>query len=110
MTKIKFFKEKDYYYGFKASGHADGGEYERIVCAGISALTETFYFSLIELLGFRDEDIEEEVSDGFLSIKICENYIDDKVQFAFKYLILGLKKIDETYPRYLKLEVWYDKV
>lgn len=47
MTKIKFFKEKDYYYGFKASGHADGGEYERIVCAGISALTETFYFSLI---------------------------------------------------------------
>ena len=37
MTKIKFFKEKDYYYGFKASGHADGGEYERIVCAGISA-------------------------------------------------------------------------
>ena len=98
MTKIKFFKEKDYYYGFKASGHADGG-------AVISALTETFYFSLIELLGFRDEDIKEEVSDGFLSIKICENYIDDKVQFAFKYLILGLKKIDETYPRYLKLEV-----
>ena len=94
MTKIKFFKEKDYYYGFKASGHADGGEYERIVCAGISALTETFYFSLIELLGFRDEDIKEEVSDSFLSIKICEND-----------LILGLKKIYETYPRYLKLEV-----
>ncbi len=105
MTNIHFFKEGNYYYGFRASGHADEGEYEKIVCAGISALTETFYFSLTELCNLSANDIKDISHDGYLTVKICENYINDKVQFAFEFLILGLKKINETYPRYLKLEV-----
>lgn len=106
MTKIKFFKDGNFYYGFESRGHASGGEFEEIVCAGISALTETFYFSLLDLCGLDSEFILDKQDDGFLKIEILKNYIkDERVQFSFEFLILGLKKILESYPDYLKLEV-----
>ncbi len=107
MTNIEIFKDDNYYFGFKASEHADNGEYENIVCAGISALTSTLYFSLIEICNISEVDVLDEDGSGYLKVEILNRvlYKNEKVQNCFEFMFLGLSKIKENYPEYLTLKI-----
>ena len=103
MTKISFDLDKENnYFGFEATGHSGYAEEgSDIVCAGISALLFTFVNSIDEL---TDADIEVECDDetGYMKA-IVSNYKSEKVQTLFKSLHIGLKGIEDSYKKYLKL-------
>ena len=79
---------------------------EEIVCAGISALTQTFYFSLLELLNFDESDIYDKQTDGYLMIRVSRKLADnEKVQLLFNSLKLGLDLIRMQFSENLKIEI-----
>lgn len=107
MTNIEIFKDKNYYFGFIAKDHADSGEYESIVCAGISALTSTLYFYLLEICNISESNLLDEDGSGYLKVEILNKdlYKNKKVQNCFEFMFLGLSKIEKSYPEYLTLEI-----
>ena len=106
MTSIVFYKRNGLYTGFKIEGHADSDEYGKdIVCAGISVLAQTLYFSLIENCGIKEEEIQDVQKDGFLEIQVDYKKTDNiEVQSNFKYMITGLRLLEAQYSEYMNLE------
>lgn len=107
MTEIVFFSSNSIFLGFEAKGHAYAdNDNEEIVCAGISALTQTFYFSLIELLNFDESDIYDKQTDGYLKIIVNRELAgNEKVQLLFNSLKLGLDLIKMQFSENLKIEI-----
>ncbi|ERT57235.1 uncharacterized protein YsxB (DUF464 family) [Peptoniphilus koenoeneniae] len=107
MTEIVFFSSNNIFLGFEAKGHAYAdNDSEEIVCAGISALTQTFYFSLLELLNFDESDIYDKQTDGYLMIRVNRKLADnEKVQLLFNSLKLGLDLIRMQFSENLKIEI-----
>lgn len=91
--------------GFVISGHSDYGiAGEDIVCAAVSALSDTAVLALEHLVGAEPEFIEE---DGFLSCRIKTSLDLDtlaKAQLILKTMLLGIKNIAEQYPVLFILE------
>lgn len=105
MTNIEIFKEERGYCGFRAAGHADGGDAEEIVCAGISTLTQSLYFSLLKFL--PKKNLLACQKDGFLEVFLegeCAQQ-REKIDTCFLFLETGLALLQENYPQYLTLNV-----
>ena len=91
-----------------ASGHAGGGEAGKdIVCAGISAITQTLLDTLIE---DEDEDklwVEWEIwpKDGVIWIKAHPKAEHRKETEAYYRMAgIGLKAIAENYPGNIRIK------
>lgn len=103
MTEVTVYKTVDSYFKVKSEGHADGGEYEEIVCAAISVLTQGL---LDILLGMNEDGINYEIKDGYLSFNILDDEIknNEKVKSYFEFFIHSIKLIETNYPKYLKYQ------
>lgn len=105
MVNIEILKKDGNYFSVKSCGHADYADYGYdIVCAGVSVLTQTLYFYLLDL-GFTDKEIESEQDEGYLLIKLKNNYKDAKVQTAFEYMLKGLEILQNQYMEYIKIDI-----
>ncbi|MDO5715829.1 MAG: ribosomal-processing cysteine protease Prp [Tissierellia bacterium] len=105
MTKIKIYHSNGNYYYLKSWGHADSGTDEDIVCAGISTLTQSLYFTLLHFL--QEEDLQVKQEDGFLEIEILkqDEGLAEKTNLFFLYMITGLELLKDNYPDYLTLNI-----
>jgi len=96
MTTVRFLERGKRLYGFQASGHtgyAPSGE--DIVCAAVSALTQTALLGLSEVLKVPVEwTVDEEV--GALSAFVRES--TDGTEIVLRTLEAGLRNIAEQYP------------
>ena len=90
--------------GFRAKGHtgyASSGE--DIVCAAVSALTQTAYLGVLELVGI-ESDISQ--NDGELRVSLSEALSPEgqrAAELILGTMLLGLGSIEENYSDYLKI-------
>lgn len=112
MTKVKFFRRGDFYYGFEETGHTGYGESgEDVLCAALSAMT-MLIVNTIEIS--YASDVDYEVDDG--ATRICvkamaalpEYSEDEKKQYAISGLFQGyffqLNDLVEEYYDFLEVE------
>jgi len=76
------------------TGYAEEGK--DIVCAGVSALLQTFLLWLIE--EYNDK-IRFEKKKGFLDVDFP---LDDRINLVLKVLWKGLKEIEKVYSPYVR--------
>lgn len=104
MTVITVFKRNGRILGFSAKGHAGFARSgEDIVCAAISALTQTTAMGVIEIVHCP---VSFDVNDGELSLMLKDGVSDEKqreVELLVGTMLLGLSSIKKEYNGYLKL-------
>ncbi|MCI1821242.1 MAG: ribosomal-processing cysteine protease Prp [Megasphaera sp.] len=85
--------------GFSVSGHADYSESgSDIVCAAISAVTQT---ALLGLMEYQQESVDYKIADGFLNVHV--DCVTDETRVILKTLVLGLEQIVRQYDSYVVL-------
>jgi len=96
MTTVRFLRRGGRLYGFEAGGHAGyAPSGEDIVCAAVSALTQTALLGLGEVLKVPVEwNADEEA--GALSVFVRES--TDGTEVVLRTLEAGLKNIAGQYP------------
>lgn len=105
MTNILFQKRDDKFIAFKIEGHsgyADKGE--DIVCAAISALSQSVVIGLEEVLYIKSD---YGIKDGFLHMSLKDNSIQDieKSQVLLKTFFKSLKSISISYVKYITIQI-----
>ncbi|MCH5278319.1 MAG: ribosomal-processing cysteine protease Prp [Christensenellaceae bacterium] len=104
MTVITVFRKGGRLVGFDAVGHADYADAgEDIVCAAISAVTQTAVLGITELIGCS---AAFEMEDGCLRLMLDGSVEDEQWQRAELILgtmLVGLRSIQDEYCDYLKL-------
>lgn len=96
MTTVRFLERGGRLYGFEAGGHAGyAPSGEDIVCAAVSALTQTALLGLGEILKVPVEwSVDED--KGTLNAFVCE--ATDGTELILRTLEAGLKNIAGQYP------------
>lgn len=104
MTRITVLYESGRITGFKAEGHTGYADRDYdIVCAGVSALTQTAYLGLAEIVG---ADVDFKVGDGVLRLKLGRELSEkqrEQAELILGTMVAGLRSIEENYSDYLKL-------
>ena len=105
MTCVRFYRDShDRLVGFSAIGHAGAGDYgEDIVCAGISALTQTAVNALEAIAGIQ---VRLHIGDGYLSIRLPKGLGARQrydAQIILRTAQQGLKDMAQAYPQYLRI-------
>jgi len=77
------------------SGYADPGE--DIVCAAVSALSQTAVLGLETVLGLKPEVTKK---DGYLAVAVDQ---PKTCRVLLETMVLGLKDVAGTYPRHVKV-------
>lgn len=111
MITAKIYKDKDgYIRRYSLSGHANYDKYgSDIVCAGVSALSQTTLISLVEVCEIAEDSIVYSIDDktGFLDVRLpkdIEAFKLENSQILLKSLVVGIDSIIENYPDYINLE------
>ena len=103
MVRVNVLREKGTPVGFELTGHADQGAYgEDIVCAGISAITETALLGITDVLKLDAAWTHE---NGHLSCVLSRDTAGEDIEKAaivFNTMIAGLTSLQEAYPKSLK--------
>ena len=103
MVRVTVFEERGTPVGFELTGHADAGAYgEDIVCAGISAITETALLGITDVLKLDAAWTREE---GHLRCELSRDTAPedrDKAAIVFNTMIAGLTSLQMAYPKSLK--------
>ena len=106
MIKVKLDLEfENQIKGFTITGHADFLEYGRdIVCAGVSAISQTAIIGLQHYFGDR---VKVEQEDGRLSCQLPVLNSQEALvaQAILQTMYWGLKAIEAEYDEYLHLKV-----
>jgi uncharacterized protein YsxB (DUF464 family) len=96
MTTVRFLERGGRLYGFCASGHAGyAPEGEDIVCAAVSALTQSALLGLGEVLKAPVEWSRDE-GKGALSAFVAES--TEGTELLLRTLEAGLRNIAGQYP------------
>ena len=86
--------------GFTTTGHADYSEAgSDIVCAGVSAITQT---CLLGLLHYHEDRTVYEVKNGFLSVHVEK--VDRIADVFLETMVMGLEEIARQYGSYVVLK------
>jgi len=103
MTKIKVFRSNDFYTGFTTSGHSGfSNQGQDIVCAAISAITQTAILGLLEVANI--EPIIKK-KDGLLEISIPVEYQKKLDIFVIlSTMLLGIRDLQKQFPKHISLE------
>ena len=105
MTEITVYQKNGTFVGFDATGHtgyADSGE--DIVCAAVSAVTQTAVIGITELLNCP---CALQIEDGELHLMLersVKGKMLEKAGLILGTMFLGLRSIETDYSDYLKLE------
>lgn len=108
MTTVTISKINNRIAGIKVSGHTDYDvSGEDIVCAALSAMTQTALLGLLSVAGISVKfDRDEE--DGFLSFKLPENLSESQAHDAeiiLQTMLIGVSDLAQGYSDFIKLEV-----
>lgn len=103
MVRVTVLRERGIPVGFELTGHANEGAYgEDIVCAGISAITETAILGVTDVLKLDAAVAQEE---GHVRCELSrETSPEDmaKAAIVFNTMIAGLTSLQRAYPKSLK--------
>ncbi|MBQ3080545.1 MAG: ribosomal-processing cysteine protease Prp [Clostridia bacterium] len=107
MTKVVFITLEDgRLWGFEASGHAGYGEYGTdIVCAAISALTQSTVGGITEVIGAKVHHRMDEKT-GYLQMTLSNETDEEtveKAQILLKTLKMALTEISKDYPGTIRI-------
>lgn len=102
MVKIKIYSnQQGQVTACELTGHADAGaKGHDIVCAGISALTQTALLGLAKHLKVK---LTYEVKEGFLSFCLQEQP-NDLTEAVLQTMIIGLSEIAKGYSKNVYIE------
>ncbi len=105
MTRIELFRSLDgQICGFDASGHADFADYGNdIVCAAISAITQTALLGLIDGLGI---EVDYSMQDGNLFLQLPEEIappLAEKAHVILDTMRLGLLSLSQEQPAHISV-------
>ncbi len=107
MTEITFYLKQGNYCGFQSQGHAgdEDDDFGPIVCAGISALTQTAVLSILEIAEVEERDLDVLQEDGYLHMHLLneEDIKKTETQVIFKMLERGLQEMTKLHGEYLNL-------
>ena len=105
MTEITVYYQHGSPVGFEAVGHTGFAEHgEDIVCAAVSAITQTAVIGIKELV---KAPCALEVMDGELRLILEESVKGEKLkqsELILGTMLLGLRSIESDYSDYLKLK------
>ena len=111
MIEVKIFRDdKGFITRYTILGHANYKAHgEDIVCAAVSILGYTALRSIVDVCGLDETEISYKVNEetGFLDFKLLINKEDSRMnntQIVFKTLVVGIKSLIESYPKYVTLE------
>ena len=103
MVRVTVLREQGTPVGFELNGHANEGAYgEDIVCAGISAITETALLGITDVLQLDAAYTHE---SGYARCELSrETSLEDreKAAIVFDTMIAGLTSLQQAYPQSLK--------
>ena len=103
MVRVTVFRERGIPVGFELAGHADAGAYgEDIVCAGISAITQTALLGITDVLQLDAAIAREE---GHMRCELTRETAGEeheKAAVVFNTMIAGLTSLQRAYPKSLK--------
>ncbi len=108
MIEVTLFQQGTYYHGFSSEGHAEYAEGEDILCAAVSAVTQTASLAIADEVG--EEYTAWEHGDGHLVFDVTPDtpegvYI---VHLLLKAMKIGLEAIQEQYPEYVSVIIQKD--
>ena len=99
MIKAKFFTEDNLICGYEISGHSGSAEAgQDIICAFVSSAAYMAANTLSEIVG---AEIEAEVADGFMKIKVMSDL--SEAQQILEGLRLHLRSLAGDYPDNIKV-------
>ena len=106
MVKVKFVRSSGNIVSFKMKGHAMPREAKLdvdLICAAISAISQTTVIGIEEVLKIK---VKYCIEDGFLNLNLENQTLEDieRCQVLLETMILGLKSIEITYGKYIKVE------
>lgn len=104
MISVRVKRAGHHVIGVTVNGHAGSApKGEDIICAGVSALVQTYYFSLQRLLHL---DVKADVRDGYLSLHIPAGLPPeqlDKAGLLAESMLVGLDEINRSYPGFVEV-------
>lgn len=110
MIKSKFWKNRNgNFYRFEISGHSGYSESgSDIVCAAVSAISQTAVFGLCELKKLK-ATVNINEKSGFLSFESQDPKIDEEsAKLLIDSMFFSLENISRQYGDYIKTEVHHD--
>lgn len=105
MTNIRFYRDtRGLLRGFSIVGHTGSAPAgEDIVCAGVSALSQTAVNALEGVAGIK---VSLHMSDGYLGVRLPKGLDAKKLynaQVILRTVRQGLQGIAATYPQYVRM-------
>ncbi|MDF2564736.1 MAG: hypothetical protein K0Q53_1131 [Massilibacillus sp.] len=97
MIKVKIFRDlTGMVTGFNVTGHADTAPHgQDIVCAAVSALTQT---ALLGLGKHLKRELDFDIASGKLKVSL-KTAPDELTSAIFETMILGLTEIENINPK-----------
>jgi uncharacterized protein YsxB (DUF464 family) len=104
MIRVRVKREAGCVSELTVSGHAGNApKGEDIICAAVSVLVQTFYFSLHRLLQL---DVNPDVRDGYFFLQLPAEIrpdIREKVTLLAESMMVGLEEINRSYPGFMQV-------
>ena len=104
MTAVTFFQDENGFSGFRAKGHSGYAEEgSDIVCAAVSALTQTAEIGLRKVAKVRIRTILNE-EDALLEVRLLETEGPawQAAQIILRTLEEGILDIEQQVPEYVR--------
>ena len=100
MIKVKIETNKTRTISLEVSGHSNYKEKgEDIICAGVSAIVIGGFNALINE---TKQDIDYECKDGYARVFV-KNLNNDNIQKIIEVITTQLYTIEESYPKFIKI-------
>lgn len=103
MVTVEVYKNADgRILGFRSTGHAGYGDYGHdIVCAAVSAITQTTVLGLLEHVGAEAAVTQ---APGRLECMLAEDEQSaEAVQALLATMALGLREVERQYPKHVRV-------
>lgn len=104
MIRVRVIREAGCVSELTVSGHAGSAPRgEDLICSAVSALVQTYFFSLQRLLQLP---VVAEVSDGYFFLRIpagLQPELHEKAALLAESMLVGLDEINRSYPGFLKV-------
>ncbi|NLM52030.1 MAG: ribosomal-processing cysteine protease Prp [Firmicutes bacterium] len=104
MIHVRVKRTDGHITGINVKGHSGSApKGEDIVCAGVSALVQTLYFSLQKLLQL---ELEAKIREGYFDMRIPQNLpesLQEKTALLAEATLVGLAAMAKSYPEYLQV-------
>ena len=101
MTKIRFFENDGLLIGYEISGHSTSSAQDidgKIVCSAVSSAAYMAANTLSEVVG---AELEADVSDGYMCIKLKS--LVEQSQVTLKGFYLHASELAKNYRNYVKV-------